>query len=107
MPKLSTNELQEVIDAIQSSARKYEDLVSYARSPRSTDTDYWKDVREDIREGAFRSQMRVEEEYPDEVQMLRNPKMSDWQHGFHSGCLASFRFALTALHQELWYRGCS
>lgn len=101
MPDLTTTQIQQVTEALQSLEKKYEDLVWYARSPRSADTDYWKNVPHDIREGAFRNQMRVEEEFPDEVEMLRMEKMSDWQHGFHSGCLASIRFALTAMYREL------
>ena len=67
--------------------------------------EYWDKTPNDIKEGAFRGMKRVEKEYPDEVSRLQkefkigevsftNP---DWQHGFHSGCLAAFRFALTAM----------
>ena len=76
--------------------KKFCDLVWFARSNPASDTDYWMKVPEDIRTGAFKSQMRVEEDYPDEVAQLRDWDVdkSNWQHGFNSGCLAAFRYVL-------------
>ena len=91
---------------------KYHDLVWYARSNPASDVDYWKNVPEAIREGAFKAQMRVEEEYPNEVTRLRGDG-SDWEHGFNSGMLAAMNFVLTASRSVLlddgeetfWYGG--
>lgn len=87
---------QELIDL----ENKYERLVWYARSQPASCVDYWSKVPAQIRDGAFRSQMRVEEDYPDEVTQLRS-EASDWQHGFNSGALAILRFILTAQYPIL------
>ena len=87
-------------DALAELENKYNDLVWYARSPRATNVEFWRDTPEDIREGAFRAQMRVEENYPDEVAALRG-EASDWQHGFNSGMLAALRFMHTARNPVL------
>lgn len=76
--------------------KKYSRLVWYARSNPASDIDFWNGVQEDIRAGAFKSQMSVEEDYPDEVTALRCPETGDWQHGFNSGMQAALRFISTA-----------
>ena len=80
---------------IQTQFKKYLDLVWYARSHSSSDIEYWSKVPEPIREGAFRGQMRVEEDYPDEVTALREDD-TNWQHGFNSGMLAAINLIGTA-----------
>lgn len=64
--------------------KKYFDLVWYARkSPEC--------VRDDhpSMPGVVRIQMTM----PEECEKLHG-ESGDWQHGFNSGCLAAFRFAL-------------
>ena len=78
---------------LQEVHKKFLDLVWYARSNPASDTDYWETINPKIREGAFNAQMRVEEDYPDEVSALRGDH-PDWQHGFNSGCLATVRYIL-------------
>ena len=65
-----TKRLQEFHD-------KYWDLVWYARQDK---TDMQHPGRKDIE--------RVREQYPNEVALLSGTS-GDWQHGFHSGCLAT------------------
>lgn len=91
-----TEEFTDVEKALAEMEAKYERLVWYARSPRATSVEFWLNVPEEIRNGAFTAQMEVEEEYPDEVSSLRDSKQSDWQHGFNSGVLAALRFVNTA-----------
>ena len=82
-------------ELMETLSKKYLDLVWYARSHPASDTEYWLKVPESIRDGAFQGQMRVEEDYPDEVTALRDGD-SDWQHGFNSGMLAAIRLIGTA-----------
>ena len=91
-------DLAKVPEALAELERKYERLVWYARSAPASNVEFWCKVPDHIRQGAFESQMRVEEDYPDEVARLRNHDGSDWQHGFNSGMLAALRFVQTAQH---------
>ena len=84
--------------ALLAKLNKYNDLVWYARSHPKQDTEYWRKHPSDIREGAFKAQERVEAAYPFEVNALED----NWNHGFNSGCLAAFRYALTLLDEDTW-----
>jgi hypothetical protein len=105
--------IAEAIEAIQTLESKYSDLVWYARSPAASNVEYWIENAH-AREGAFKSQMRVEEEYPEDVAALRSQKSGDWQHGFNSGMLAAMRYVETCLSplmiedefgEEFWWGG--
>ena len=85
---------------LQDLTEKYESLVWYARSNPASDVKYWAQVPADIRDGAFKAQMRVEEDYPEDVTQLRTCP-ENWQHGFNSGALATLRFVLTAQYPFL------
>jgi hypothetical protein len=85
----------DITENLQELLSKYHDLVWYARSHPSSDVDFWKGVPDQVMQGAFRGQMRVEEDYPDEVSKLRGDN-SDWEHGFNSGMLAALNYVLTA-----------
>ena len=82
---------EEATEALSEMLSKYEALVWYARSHPASSIDFWQKVPQEIREGAFKAQMEVEEDYPDEVVQLRSEN-SDWYHGFNSGMLAALRF---------------
>ena len=86
----------EWVEEISNQAAKYEDLVWYARRP-SADDNYWDEVSEDIKKQAFDQMKRVEKEFPDEVQKLRDSEMGNQTHNFNRGCLAAFRFAYTVM----------
>jgi hypothetical protein len=90
----------DVQDAIRDLEAKYESLVWYARSQPATATTYWEKVPPEIRDGAFRAQMKVEEDHPDEITELRNCE-DNWTHGFNSGVLAALRFVATAQYPFL------
>ena len=94
---------EEFLDAIAEFQSKYGNLVWFARSHPITDKEYWDKVPHEIRESAFNAQARVKEHFPVEVEQLSNPDGGDWTHGFNSGCLAAFRFVLTALDNE-WHQ---
>ena len=102
----------DITDNLQELHGKYMDLVWYARSHPASDVDYWEQVPDEIMQGAFRGQMRVEEDYPDEVVKLRS-EASDWHHGFNSGMLAALNYVLTASRsinhvegdEEIWFGG--
>lgn len=65
--------------------RKYEELVSYARTrPGDPDSRLNRDAR-------------LREFYMEETDALASD-IGDWQHGFHSGCLATMRMVMTALY---------
>ena len=77
--------------------KKYCDLVWYARKEPNPNAKYWDGVPEYIKQGAFNSMSKVEEQYPDEVDELKSDH-GDWTHGFNSGCLAAFRYVLTSMY---------
>lgn len=74
---------ERAMKAIQKMEHKYYQLVAYARK-RPEDRKYPL-VERLIKE--------VEFLYEDELNELRGEN-SDWQHGFHSGALAAFRYVL-------------
>ena len=104
---------------------KYETLVWYARKHHPTDAEFWDKVAPEIRKGAFDAMKEAEQKYPIEVAKLNGelpPELNhhevpkelrekltkayvkpDWEHGFNSGCLAAFRFALTALDRGTYW----
>jgi hypothetical protein len=79
----------DVIDKLVAMEQKYFDLVWLARS-RPEDGG--------PRRGRVRETIRTL--YPDEVGELSGDN-SDWQHGFHSGCLASLRLAIGLLGSKM------
>lgn len=86
------NSREEILDILSEYQDKYFDLVWYART-------YPKDrLQVQLNE--------IETKYPKEVEELskETPLTSpDWSHGFNSGCLAAFRFAVTTLSKtEDW-----
>ena len=83
---------------IFSEREKYQDLVWYARSPRKGSS-HWKDTPQEICDGAFKNQARIEAAYPEEVAKLQGQN-TDWFHGFNSGMLAATRLVLMAAHPE-------
>lgn len=91
----------DIHDAFLEKEGKYQDLVWYARS-KPQDDPYWNKVLWKVQETAFKEQNRIMAMYSREVDALKNPFKSDWEHGFNSGCLAAFRFVLTALDEETW-----
>ena len=99
-------DLSDVQDAIRDLEAKYERLVWYARSQPATAVAYWEKVPSEIRDGAFRAQMAVEEDLPDEITELRNCE-DNWTHGFNSGVLAALRFVTTAQYPVLLDGDCS
>ena len=42
----------------------------------------------------------VMKKYPTEVKNLQS-ESGDWQHGFNSGCLAAFRFIISAMTESV------
>ena len=79
---------EELREAFEEFEKKYFNLVSYARTGPGCP------------ESRFNHDSQLEEFYPDETMALKD-EAGDWQHGFHSGCLASMRFVLTALYPEV------
>ena len=107
--KSMENSREEVLDILAEYEDKYFDLVWYARKQPVENKEYWDKVREDIREGAFKCMKKVEAKYPKEVKALSEEtriSSPDWEHGFNSGCLAAFRFAVTTLSKSEEYEEC-
>jgi hypothetical protein len=71
----------EIMDRLAEMENKYFDLVWVARKRK-----------EDI-PVAGKGMARVKKAYPKECKELTG-KDGQWHHGFNSGCLAGFRFAL-------------
>ena len=91
----------EVYAALQKMEDKYQTLVWYARKPAYADVDEkFKDRPEDVRTGCKQAIIRAQEQFPSECRQL-HMENSDWVHGFNSGCLAAFRFALHSLFLDL------
>ena len=79
----------EIQCAFEEKADKYRDLVWYARSGCRLDQH-----PPDIRAKVLKARERVQRLYPKETNLHM-----DWNHGFNSGCLAAFRYVLTALNE--------
>ena len=78
----------DVIDKLVAMEQKYFDLVWMARS-RTGDGPV-----------AAAKRKVICELYPEEVDQLDGPN-GNWQHGFHSGCLASLRLAVGLLGNKM------
>ena len=81
--------------------KMYLQLVWYARKCPADCEDYWGDVPEQIRTGAFNAMAKVEEFFPDNVDALKDPMTGDWEHGFNSGALAVLRFLETSMNSGI------
>ena len=76
---------------------KYEELVWYARKPSIDRVDEtYNNLPQEVRDIVKQCIRETEKKYPQEVYEL-NTCRSNWEHGFNSGCLASFRLILDAL----------
>lgn len=88
-------DLGDLVEAFQKMSKKYMDLVWYARS-ESREQMERSGTPEHIITGALNAQACKEEMYPDEIDDLKS-ETGDWEHGFNSGCLAAFRYVITAM----------
>ena len=86
--------VSEELDAIQELATKYERLVWYGRSGVNFDNH-----SPELQEAVEEARLQVETDYPEEISKYWDN--GDFYHGFNSGCLAAFRFALTAFDQSI------
>tara|TARA_Y100000588_G_scaffold352489_1_gene405178 strand:+ start:2455 stop:2823 length:369 start_codon:yes stop_codon:yes gene_type:complete len=77
---------------------KYENLVSYARKEKNNPIEkYGEDVGSRIAKWCE----DIESEFPEETKNLNEEGISDFAHGFNSGCLAAFRFCLDSSEIEI------
>ena len=87
----------EIQNAFAAKADKYCDLVWYARSGcRLNQHD------SDLRAKVLKERERIQRLYPKEAnfhELLKKGHNMTWDRGFHSGCLAAFRYVLTALNE--------
>lgn len=90
---------QEALERLRAMAEKYERLVWYARS-HPADHPFWDTVPAETKQGALNCQAKVQEEFPDELDLLCCPGCGDWHHGFNSGMLAAARLLLAYLHPQ-------
>ena len=87
----------EIQCAFEEKADKYRHLVWYARSGCRLDQH-----PPDIRAKVLKARERVQRLYPKETnvhELLKKGHNMTWDHGFNSGCLAAFRYVLTALNE--------
>jgi hypothetical protein len=77
---------QEILERLIDMEGKYSDLVWLAR----------KRPEDSLIAGVQSSIDHVEKSWPKECEELRGDE-SDWHHGFNSGCLAAFRFAMSLM----------
>ena len=91
---------------------KYFQLVWAARKPpidASTEVweEYWSNKDQpsyvkveptpiEIRAEAIKELRRIVDEYPEEYNDLKNGENGQYEHGFNSGCLAAFRWIISA-----------
>ena len=123
--KMNPSDNHELISTLAHYLHKYETLVWYARKGAPDDDEYWEGWNEEMRLWALEKLKTIESKYPDETAKLKGelPEKfkhtgieqdkekylfqaffnSDWEHGFNSGCLAAFRFALTALDTDTYW----
>ena len=76
---------KDIIDEVGNFAKKYFDLVWYARSS----------AKNDHINGVKVNRKRIEELYPEEVKELIKGDNPNWEHGFNSGMLAGMRYVLS------------
>ena len=88
---MAKNMTPEIERAFVEKADKYCQLVWYARSGCRLDHH-----PPEIKAKVLKARDRVEGLYPKEITHY-NHGGGDWDHGFNSGCLAAFRYVLTAL----------
>jgi hypothetical protein len=94
-------------EAVQEFQEKYYYLVWYARK-EPPDHPYWNEIPSETpsavhkanNEYVFEMMKGIEKQFPFEVEKLNSSSTGDFTHGFNSGCLAAFRFFLTALEDE-------
>lgn len=92
---------KETIEELIKLSEKYRDLVWYARKPSISDVDEeYNHLPEEMREIVKNCILDVQKRFPEEIKDLSSDS-SNWEHGFNSGCLSSFRFILTAIHEGL------
>jgi hypothetical protein len=90
---------QSTLERLHALAEKYERLVWYARSHPAGDP-FWDTVPAEIKQGALNCQAMVQEQFPDELDLLCCHDCGDWHHGFNSGMLAASRLLLAYLHPQ-------
>lgn len=101
--KYTDNELLEkASDKFIEKCEKYFELVWFARKPNYEDEPEFyegktKEKKEIIRK-CMDAMKAVMHKYPEEVQELSSPEVGDWHHGFNSGCLAAFRYAIEVIN---------
>ncbi len=89
--------------AIHEMEDKYSDLVWYARKPDYKNMkEYYHDTPEEILDRAVLHMRKIEDKYPKESRKLSSDE-SNFSHGFNSGCLAAFRYVITALDHKKVY----
>jgi len=83
---------------------KYFQLVWYARKPLYENQgdwlEYFADTPDDVILTCRQKMQEVEAEYPEETKKICSPERGDWEHGFNSGCLAAFRWIISATHKD-------
>ena len=86
---------------LSSLENKYFQLVWAAKKPpldadAKVWEDYWKSTPIDIRAEAITRLRGVVDKYPAEYSGLKDPCGDNYWHGFNSGCLAAFRWMISA-----------
>ena len=86
----------DLYDEVLNLVDKYELLVWYARKPHIDLVDQtYTHLPQDMRDIVKQCIRETEKKYPQEIEELKTCR-SNWEHGFNSGCLASFRFMISA-----------
>ena len=96
-------DFEKAFDTMVDFEQKYYDLVWYARKPPGKFKElqkHWPDKPKEVIETISLFKEDVERKYAEECKELSGPS-GDWQHGFHSGALATIRMVLEALDPEV------
>lgn len=80
----------DVIGSLQKMEKKYCDLVWFARKNLEC-------LKDD--HPSMPQMVRIKMQIPAEIKKLSSDE-ADWHHGFNSGCLAAFRFAIGMLGDQ-------
>jgi len=78
---------QDFLAKLQNKQTKFADLVWFARS-------YREDIKDD--RSSMPNMIRIQMALTEDVENIMGDD-GDWHHGFNSGCLAAFRYALALL----------
>ena len=91
-----------VLDVIRRDTEEVEIMDRWDEREKAFDKVFDGDTPEEIIDRAVLHMRKIEDKYPKESRELSSDG-SNFAHGFNSGCLAAFRYVITALDHKKVY----